>query len=722
MNRDRMWQSLWAAALAFCLSAGSLGCMVSGLGLMTFSRFVPILLWCLVFSLGAAAVSQLRLSALAWLLLAGYLALRWIYGPMEASVERLVYEISQLYHSGYGWPVLSWLEEPGKGSLMPALRALGLLISASAAYGINRRGSRWGILTVSVLPVVSSMVLVDTVPAEGALFLYLFGVVMLLITQGVRRRDVHQGNGLCLRCAAPVAVVLALVFFLNPQASYDKQDYADKLEHWVVSLAQRFTAPDVQPPAPSSGSIHLPASGDTAEMVNLNNIGPKSRQTQWVMTVEGSYSGTVYLRGASFAEYSGSTWNPGKQTVGRTEWPGFSDQQQAHTITVTTRNLHSVMYLPYYSAHLDSLQGGRYRNVNNVKRYEIQFYPTTAQPVSGSAELSVSEQYLQLPQATNQWAQPMVARILGSTAVEDGPRSYYRAAQKIGEYVRRSAEYSLQTPRVPEETQDFVRWFLEESETGYCVHFASSAVVLLRAAGVPARYVTGYVATAKAGKAVDVLMANAHAWAEYYVPGIGWMILEATPASSEAPEIPPQQPSETGPSTPPENTTQPGQTTPPQETTRPTGNIPEITEPDATTGAADDRPTSGPGDPTQEGPPSTQKKRRNLGWLWWCIGILLLVVAQWQVRLSLRRQWLHSGRGNRRGLIYWREIEHMAGLLQEEPPRELLALAQKAKFSQHTLGREELLMLRTYLRQAEFRLRKHPWYWQLLYRLVYALY
>lgn len=721
MNRDRLWQSLWAAALAFCLSAGSLGCMISGMGLMTASQRIPVLLWCLVFSLGAGAVSLLRLSSLAWLLMAGVLAARWFFGPMEASAQRLIFELTEIYHSGYGWPVLTWLEEPEKGSLLPVLRALGLLISAGCAYGVNRRGSRWAILAVSVLPVVSSMLLIDTVPAEGYLFLYFFGVAMLLITQGVRRRDVRQGNTLCLRSAAPVAVALALVFLLNPQAGYDKQDYADKLEHWVVSLAQHFTAPQTSQPAPPTGNIHLPTSGDTAEMVNLNNIGPKSRQTQWVMTLEGSQSGTVYLRGASFADYSGSTWRTGNQPAGRNEWPDFAEAQQAQSLTVTTRNLHSVMYLPYYSAHLENIQGGRYRNTEDMKTYQLTYCPPTAQPVTGSADISVSDQYLQLPEATNQWAQLTVARILGSTTVGQDPQSYYRAAQKISEYVRRSAEYSLQTPRMPDGTEDFVRWFLEESETGYCVHFASSAVVLLRAAGIPARYVTGYVATVKAGQQVEVLMANAHAWAEYYVPGMGWLPLEATPSSPEAPEIPTQPPVPT-PSTTPPDTQQP---TGPEETTLPPEHTtaPEETEPEGPT-VTDSAPTTGPGDGStqQEGPPPGRKNGWNLGWLWWSLGALALLNVQWQVRLKLRQEWLHTGRGNRRGLIYWREIEHMAALLREEPPGELRDLAQKAKFSQHTLGREELIQLRAYLRQAQTRLRKHPWYRQLLYRLVYALY
>ena len=49
-------------------------------------------------------------------------------------------------------------------------------------------------------------------------------------------------------------------------------------------------------------------------------------------------------------------------------------------------------------------------------------------------------------------------------------------------------------------------------------------------------------------------------------------------------------------------------------------------------------------------------------------------------------------------------------------------LAQKAKFSNHTLSREEFIQLRSFCASREAKLRQKPWYKQLLYRLVWALY
>ena len=59
-------------------------------------------------------------------------------------------------------------------------------------------------------------------------------------------------------------------------------------------------------------------------------------------------------------------------------------------------------------------------------------------------------------------------------------------AEKIGDYVRASARYDLNPSRIGEGETDFALWFLEDAAAGYCVHFATAAAVLLRAAVIEA--------------------------------------------------------------------------------------------------------------------------------------------------------------------------------------------------------------------------------------------
>ncbi|MBK1688094.1 transglutaminase [Rubrivivax gelatinosus] len=84
--------------------------------------------------------------------------------------------------------------------------------------------------------------------------------------------------------------------------------------------------------------------------------------------------------------------------------------------------------------------------------------------------------------------------------------------------------------------RDAIDEFWLERKLGFCEHFAAAFVVAMRAMDVPARVVTGYQGTDPV--AVDgwwiVRQSNAHAWAEYWQPGVGW--LRADPTAAVAPE------------------------------------------------------------------------------------------------------------------------------------------------------------------------------------------
>ncbi len=104
-----------------------------------------------------------------------------------------------------------------------------------------------------------------------------------------------------------------------------------------------------------------------------------------------------------------------------------------------------------------------------------------------------------------------------------------------------NAVYDLDVSNTPE-GEDFVEYFLFERKRGYCAHFASSAVLMLRYLGIPARYVTGYAAGPENLKSnadgicsAVILNRQAHAWVEIYLDGIGWVPVEMTPGAAPFP-------------------------------------------------------------------------------------------------------------------------------------------------------------------------------------------
>lgn len=115
-------------------------------------------------------------------------------------------------------------------------------------------------------------------------------------------------------------------------------------------------------------------------------------------------------------------------------------------------------------------------------------------------------------------------------------------AQAIRSGLQSLAVYSLTPERIPS-GEDFLPWFLYESKEGYCMHFATAGVLLLRMNGFPARYAEGFIC-APGNFVFDgrnykstVRDYQAHAWAEVYVDGFGWVPVEMTPGYSSADNI-----------------------------------------------------------------------------------------------------------------------------------------------------------------------------------------
>jgi hypothetical protein len=78
--------------------------------------------------------------------------------------------------------------------------------------------------------------------------------------------------------------------------------------------------------------------------------------------------------------------------------------------------------------------------------------------------------------------------------------------------------------------------FLFTRKTGYCEHYATAMVVMLRTVGIPARLVTGFLATEwnEYGGYFTVRQRDAHAWVEVYFPHSGWITMDPTPSVSAA--------------------------------------------------------------------------------------------------------------------------------------------------------------------------------------------
>lgn len=164
------------------------------------------------------------------------------------------------------------------------------------------------------------------------------------------------------------------------------------------------------------------------------------------------------------------------------------------------------------------------RPLTSASRWRLR----SASPVRHEAQLPIMLRHaaLELPHGFNPRTLAL-ARQWRATAGHDDDALVERAL----EWIRRDFAYTLDTPPWGRNAVDE---FLFETRAGYCQHFSSAFVVLMRGAGIPARVVTGYAGGYRnpIGGYWVVRRSDAHAWAEVWLRDRGWVRVDPTAAVS----------------------------------------------------------------------------------------------------------------------------------------------------------------------------------------------
>ena len=135
-----------------------------------------------------------------------------------------------------------------------------------------------------------------------------------------------------------------------------------------------------------------------------------------------------------------------------------------------------------------------------------------------------------------------------SARLTNGKASAYDKAMAIQQYLRATGGFTYSLTLAPPAKDrsgndagfDPLTNFLVTKQ-GYCVQFATAMVMMSRAAGIPARMAIGFLPGTRAKGVWTVTAADAHAWPELYLDGIGWTRFEPTPSRGTPPAyaIPP---------------------------------------------------------------------------------------------------------------------------------------------------------------------------------------
>ncbi len=222
----------------------------------------------------------------------------------------------------------------------------------------------------------------------------------------------------------------------------------------------------------------------------------------------------------------------------------------------------------------------------------------------------VCDTYLQLPEHLGPEIYEMAVLAAGNAS-----RPYQRALN-IQNWLSSNYVYTLDAEEQNPE-QDFVSTFLLIDRKGYCTYFASAMTVLCRMAGLPARYVEGYVAYPDGEGLALVTGKEGHAWTEVYFAGFGWVTFDATPVSVEYTDAPQDHPGS--------NPDEPEESPEPSDEPRPTPS--EAPTPTPQPGESpSDNPEPSPL-PNDQQSPANDPPNAEGGFSWGGLLVLLLLLA-----------------------------------------------------------------------------------------------
>jgi protein-glutamine gamma-glutamyltransferase len=345
------------------------------------------------------------------------------------------------------------------------------------------------------------------------LLAYLIGVCWLTTATLLRatssgpapgwRRSLRYG-GRVLAQALPLALVFWLLFprFASPL--------------WQIPNDSKTAASGLSDTMSPGDITQLALSDEVAFRVRFDSAAPPAQERYW--------------RGPVLDHFDGHTWTQSSSGIGGTP-PPLQPQGPAYRYTV--------MMEPHQHRWLFMLD---WPSTWNQPRAELSSDYTLMQPEPLSRAVDVvGTSYTRV-----QYSEPLKPR--ARTRDLDQPRNRNPRTQQLAREMRSAHADDMELVRAvldmfrqqpfyytltpPKLSDNSVDEFLFDTKRGFCGHYASAFAALMRAAGIPARVVTGYQGGTlnPYGDYWIFRQSDAHAWTEVWIDGRGWTRIDPTAA------------------------------------------------------------------------------------------------------------------------------------------------------------------------------------------------
>ena len=354
--------------------------------------------------------------------------------------------------------------------------------------------------------IITNFLYTQTIPTALAMAVGLFLLTATLIGFSAPNRPPRANlrtAGLLIAHAAPAALALFLLFprVQGPLWGLPQDAYAG-----MTGLSDTMTP----------GSLSSLAQSDAiAFRAEFQGQSPPPALRYW--------------RGPVLWDFDGRTWSIGPSSLVDFVPPRGGRATYRYEVVLEPHNRHWLFALET-AASLP--QGARMSfdgqvvsssPVRSRVRYELTSM-VLSQPEARESS-GILRRALRLPAGSNPRASSLAAQWRAASADDAELLTRAIAFLKQGGYA-----YTLEPPLLG---PDGVDEFLFATKAGFCEHFASAFVFLMRAAGIPARVVTGYQGGElnSVDSIITVRQSDAHAWAEVFLGARGWVRVDPTAAA-----------------------------------------------------------------------------------------------------------------------------------------------------------------------------------------------
>ena len=418
-----------------------------------------------------------------------------------------------------------------------------LLLAASCLKYLEMRRLRDARLLICLCYFITGMQLIFA----GHIFAFAIALASILVTlsaQNILQRSPNQQYSMAGFSIKPLFSAGRLVLFSVPLMLVIFI-FAPRLpSFWVVPTQQGQGKTGVSE-SMSPGTIgSLTRSDELAFRVSFSSAVPPRSAMYWRGIVLSDFDGASWRNGPVNSRGNGNNDGPSLEELFTTFWPDRPESERwqseidygsgsiAYTVYLEPTHQRWLFSIP--APVTQTLEYGMTQDLRLVSltpvrqrvKYEVNSFPNYVFQADGLRDRDI-QRNLSLPEDYN----PKTLALGKEWRLQN--LSVQQIVDKIEALYNSRFTYTLEPGTYG---LDGIDEFLFDRQRGFCEHFASATVVLLRAAGIPARVVTGY----QGGEAspysdyVLVHQYDAHAWAEYWQLGVGWTRIDPTNAVAPA--------------------------------------------------------------------------------------------------------------------------------------------------------------------------------------------